>query len=84
MEAKNIIKGLFVVRICLWIVALGSTIYWINYSRVLHSQGIYAPEEYSPLFRPVFYTCLIITIAAICLSFFLHSVGKKLKKKNNL
>ena len=75
------IKILFGVRICLWLVALASTVYWISYSMKLHANGIYAPEEYSPLMRPVLYTCLGIAIAAICISFALHALSVRMKKK---
>ena len=77
---KKQILVLFVIRVCLWIVALVSTIYWIWYSIKLHNEGIFAPEEYSPLMRPVLYTCLIIALAAVCISFILHAWTKKLKK----
>ena len=77
---KSKIRALLVIRVCLWIVALASTIYWIWYSVKLHSEGIFAPEEYSPLMRPVLYTCLIIALASICISFVLHAFAKKLKK----
>ena len=83
MEEKNntMIRILFVTRIFLWIVAVGSTIYWIAYSMKLHANGIYAPEEYSPLMRPVLYSCVGIAVAAICISFVLHSISAKLKKE---
>nr|WP_026659534.1 HD domain-containing protein [Butyrivibrio sp. AC2005] len=42
--------------------------------------GIYAPEEYSPLMRPVLYTCVGIAIAAICISFVLHAISIKIKR----
>jgi hypothetical protein len=77
---KTQIKILFGIRICLWIVALASTVYWISYSIKLHANGIYAPEEYSPLMRPVLYTCVGIAIAVICLSFVLHAISIKIKR----
>ena len=79
-KSKTQIRVLFAARVCLWIIALVSTVYWIYYSAQLHSQGIFAPEEYAPLFRPVFYTCLAISIAAVCISFVLHAISKKIKE----
>ena len=76
------VVALFIARVCLWIVALASTIYWIWYSAKLHSDGIFAPEEYSPMLRPVLYTCLIIAIVAICVSFALRAWTVKIKKQD--
>lgn len=73
---------LFVIRVCLWIVALVSTIYWMNYSNQLYKQGIVAPEEYSPLMRPVLYTCLAISVTAVCISFALHAWSVRIKKRD--
>ena len=70
-------KGLLAARICLWITALIATVYWIYYSIKLHHDGLYDPAEYSTALRPVLYTCLIISIAAVALSFVLYRIGKK-------
>ncbi len=70
-------KGLLAVRICLWIVAFATTVYWIYYSIKLHREGIFDPAEYSTALRPVLYTCLIISIAAVALSFVLYRIDKK-------
>ncbi|MBQ3798294.1 MAG: hypothetical protein II842_18790 [Butyrivibrio sp.] len=74
---KNKITGFLICRICLWIVALTATIYWIYYSIKLHNDGIFDPSEYSTLLRPVLYTCLIISILAICISFALRAISKR-------
>ena len=79
-RTKRTVLILFTVRVCLWLVALGSTAYWIYYSVRLHMDGIFAPEQYSPMLRPVLYTCLIIAIVAICISFALHAISNKIKK----
>ncbi|MCR5509385.1 MAG: hypothetical protein K6F54_00295 [Lachnospiraceae bacterium] len=71
-------KILFAIRVCLWIVAASATIYWIWYSARLHMMGIFEPAEYAVYFRPVFYTCLIITISAVGLSFALYALGKRI------
>ena len=81
-KANTPILVLFIIRVLLWIVALSSTIYWIYYSIKLHSDGIFAPEEYSPLMRPVLYTCLAIAITAVCISFALHALSKKIKRES--
>ncbi len=70
-------KTLFIIRICLWIIALASTIYWNYYSIMLHRNGIYDPAEYATLMRPVLYTCLIISIVAIVISFILFAISKR-------
>ena len=77
MEKGKFQKGLLIGRICLWIIALTATIYWIYYSVKLHNDGIFDPAEYSTALRPVLYTCLIISLAAVALSFALYRIGKK-------
>ena len=83
-KAKKTIKALFITRICLWVVAAVSTGIWICYSFKLHADGIFDPYEYATLLRPVFYTCLIIAIVAICVSFFLRKVTVEIKRQNNI
>ncbi|WP_029319736.1 hypothetical protein [Butyrivibrio sp. AE3004] len=73
------IKRLFVIRVGLWIVAFASTAYWIYFSIKLHMDGIFEETEYATLLRPVLYTCLLIAVAAICISFALYRRSKKLK-----
>ena len=68
---------IFAIRVCLWIIALVSTVYWIYYSIKLHRLGIFDPGEYSTLLRPVLYTCLIIAVVAVCVSFALRAWSKK-------
>ena len=80
-KVKTQVTILFIIRVCLWIVAALSTLYWMYYSVKLHMDGIFAPEEYSPRLRPVLYTCLIISIAAICISFALHAKSKRIQKE---
>ena len=78
-KPKKSVLVIFVIRVCLWIVAFVSTVYWMYYSYKLHSQGIYDPAEYATAMRPVLYTCLAIAVMAICVSFVLHAVTKRLK-----
>lgn len=82
MKTETKIKILFIARICMWITAVISTVYWIGYSaKLTYVDEIYLPEEYAPLLRPVLYPCLIITFVAICISFALYGQSKKLKKQ---
>ncbi len=80
MDRQNEIKTLFIIRVCLWIVALVSTVYWIWYSIKLHVDGIFDYHTYASLLRPILYPCLIISVTAICLSFALYAVSRKLRK----
>ena len=75
---------MFIVRICLWCVAFISTLYWMNYSDKLYRMEIYDPHEYATLLRPVLYTCLIISVVAVCISFALHAWTRKLKKQHGI
>ena len=80
-NAQKIVKALFILRICLWITALIPTIYWIYYSFKLTSDGIFDPFEYADYLRPVLYPCLVISFAALCISFALHAISNRLKAK---
>ena len=79
-KAKKQIKILFITRVCLWMTALVSTLYWMYYSFKLHMDEIFDPYVYASLLRPVLYTGLIIAVTAICLSFVLHAKSVKIKK----
>lgn len=78
------VRIIFGIRILLWTVALAATVYWIYYSFKLTSMGIFEPEEYSPLLRPVLYTGVSIAVAAIAVSFILYAVSKKIKIKHDI
>lgn len=80
-KAKKTIKILFIIRIILWAVALGATVYWMYYSFHLYSLGIRLPEEYSPLLRPVLYKGLLIAVVSLFIAAMLHIHTAKLKKK---
>lgn len=83
-KAKKQIKIFFIVRICLWVIAAVSTLVWIWYSIKLHRDGIFDPYEYATLLRPVFYTCLIISFVAICVSFLFRKISLEIKRQNNI
>ena len=78
------IRIIFVIRVCLWVVALVATINWIIYSVKLYLDGIVVPSEYSPLLRPVLYRGVIIAVLAIGASFALYALAKYIKKKNGM
>lgn len=78
---QKLVKALFFIRICLWIAALLPTIYWIYYSFKLTSDGIFDPYEYANCLRPVLYPCLIISFAALVISFILRAISNHLKEK---
>ena len=80
-EKKKSVLALLIVRICLWIVALAATIYWMYYSVKLHREGIFVPEEYSQRLRPVLYTCLFISVAAVGISFVLRAVSVRIRNQ---
>ncbi len=77
------VRALFFTRICLWITALTATVYWIGFSFKLYADEIYETFEYATRMRPVLYTCLVISIAAIGISFVLHAISERIKKKEN-
>lgn len=81
MKAETKITILFVIRICLWIIALVTTGYWMYYSFKLTHDGIFDPYEYAELLRPILYPCLVIAITAVCISFALYAKSQKLKKE---
>jgi len=83
MSIEKKIKLLFAARVILWIIALISTGYWMWYSGELYDEGFYDPFQYSSRLRPVLYTGVIIAVAAICISFVLYGVSRKLKKQMN-
>lgn len=81
-EELTSVKVLFGFRICMWLVALGATVYWIYLSVKLYWDGIHDVHEYASYFRKPFYTCLIITFVAISISLILRSISDKIKKAN--
>ncbi len=83
-KAAKTVKLLFVVRVILWLIALICTAYWMYYSHKLHLDGIFDPHEYATLLRPVLYTNLIISIVAVCASFALYALSRKIKKEHDL
>ena len=81
MKPETQIKVLFIIRICLWIIALSATIRWMYYSVKLHMDGIYEVHEYATLLRPGLYTGLLISFVSIGISFYLHVITVRIKKK---
>jgi len=79
MDKTNTIKKLFYCRICLWVIALVSTIYWIYYSFYLYSIGIMDEHEYATALRPVFAKALLISLVAVGISFILRRISDNIK-----
>lgn len=79
-KTKTQITILFLCRLFLWIVAFGATVYWVRFSIQLHENGIFDPHEYATALRPVLYTCVIISVVAVVISFVLYARSAKLKK----
>lgn len=80
MEFKKIRK-LFIARICMWIIALSATIYWIYWNFKLYSLEIFDVHAFAKIFRPKFYTALTISVIAIIISFILRKFSDDIKKK---
>lgn len=80
INAKKI-KKIFIARVCLWIVALAATVYWAYWSFHLYAIGVHDVHEYAEIFRPKFAVSLLISVAAIGVSFILRSISDKLKGK---
>ena len=83
-KAKKAIKKIFIIRICLWVVAAASTGYWIWYSFKLTWDGIFDPYEYSSLLRPVMYTGIVVAVVAILLAFLLRRITVEIKRQNGI
>ncbi len=75
---------LFVCRAILWCVALAATIYWIYWNFKLYSMGVFDVHEFASIFRFKFYKALIVSIAAICLSFILRRFSDGIKRMEEL
>ena len=80
-EIAKKVKILLIVRIILWITALGATAYWIWYSFKLTVDGIYDPYVYASMLRPVMYLCILIAVAAVLIAFALYRKSRELVKK---
>lgn len=78
---ENTVKIIFGIRILFWLVAIGATYYWLSWSFKLYSMGIVDETEYATALRPKFYTGLLISVAAICISLVLRTISDKIKKK---
>lgn len=74
------VRRIFIARICLWVIALSATIYWIYWSFHIYTFGVMDEHEYAAIFRPIFARGLGISIAAICVSFILRSISDKIKE----
>ena len=81
-KAEKTVKILFICRIVMWITALVPTIYWIYLSFKIYADGIFDAYSYAEILRPVFYPCVLISVAAIIISFILRRISDGIKKKD--
>ena len=79
-KAEKQVKILFICRIIMWIIALVATIYWMYVSFKIYADGIFDAFSYAEILRPVFYPCVIISVAAIAVSFILRWISDKIKE----
>ena len=80
-EQLSFIKKLFYCRICLWIIALVSTIYWIYWSFHLYTLGYEDEHVYAAMLRPIFTKALLISLVAVGISFVLRRISDNIKDK---
>lgn len=81
MKEDNAIKYMFYVRVCLWIIALVATIYWIYWSFHIYTLGVIDEHEYAVMFRPIFAKGLAISVGSIVISFILRFISDNMKDK---
>lgn len=81
MKGEEIRKKLFYCRICLWVVALVATIYWIYWSFHLYTLGYYDEHAYAAMLRPIFSKALLISLIAVGISFILRRISDNIKDK---
>ena len=81
MKSDKTIKQLFCVRVCLWIIALSATIYWIYWSFHIYTIGVMDEHEYAAMFRPIFAKALLVSLCAIGISFILRIRSDKIKDR---
>lgn len=75
---KKEYKHLWVIRVLLWLVSLGITIYWIAYSFYLYESGVHDPHTYATILRPKLYACLIVTALLLFIS---SKVGAAIRRR---
>lgn len=73
-------KPLWIIRISLWVVSLGITIYWIAYSFYLYAINIHDPHEYATILRPRLYACFAATAICLLIS---GRIGAMIRRRNN-
>lgn len=79
MNGEKTRKILFVIRICLWIIALVATIYWIYWSFKLYTMGYVDEHQYALMFRPIFAKGLFTSLIAVGISFILRRISDYIK-----
>lgn len=81
MNTAKIRKIMFYIRIVLWCIALGATIYWIYWSFHLYTLGFMDDHEYATALRPVFAKGLFTSLIAVGISFILRVNSDKMKDR---
>lgn len=81
MNGENTRKKLFYCRICLWIIALVATIYWIYWSFHLYTLGYYDEHAYAAMLRPIFSKALFVSLVAVGISFILRRISDNIKDR---
>jgi len=79
-KAQKAVKIIFGVRIVLWVVALGATLYWAYWSFKIYALGIFDVYEYAEIFRPIFRRGLLISIGAIIICLILRRFSDTIKE----
>lgn len=76
------VKKLFIARVCLWIISLAATIYWIVWSFKLYIDNGYFMDvhEYATLLRPKFYGGVIVAVVCLFIATRLRGISDKIKK----
>lgn len=80
-ELKKKVRTLFIFRAILWTIAAGVTVYWIVKSFMIYIEGVDGVHDYATIFRPILYTCLIISAGCVALSFYLRHISDGYKKQ---
>lgn len=79
MNGEKTRRIMFIIRICLWIIALSATVYWIYWSFKLYTMGFLDEHEYAVAFRPIFAKGLFTSLIAVGISFIFRRISDNIK-----
>ena len=77
------VRGLFIIRVVLWITATVATLYWLYWSFKLFEMGMLNAQEHSNYFTPIFGWSVLISIVSICLSLIFRNISKKISMEDD-